>query len=108
MICSVNKNKRKGEKLSNAERQKQFRATKKAEKQLQLQHQASTRNALANTHQQCVNRPEFEAAEDDDDYVFQFERIPFVPQDTTSIDAKFKKWFYDNKFGLAYSVCDRL
>jgi len=44
--CSINKNKRKGEKLSNAEYMKRYRATKKAEKQLQQQHQASTSGAL--------------------------------------------------------------
>ena len=33
--CSFNKNKRKGDQFSNAERQKRFRATKKAEKQQQ-------------------------------------------------------------------------
>jgi len=64
----VNKNKRKGEKLSDAERKKRYRATKKAEKQ--QQHQA-TSNAQANTqlqhhHQQCVNRPEIEAADDNE------------------------------------------
>ena len=71
------------EKLSAAERQKQCRLRKKAENQ----QQAS--DAQANTQQQRVSRPEIEAEDDDDDYVFQVKRVPSVPIDTTSIDAEF-------------------
>jgi len=47
MVSSVvNKNKRKGEKLSDAERKKQYRATKKAEKQ---QQHLATSNAQGDT-----------------------------------------------------------
>ena len=37
--------------------------------------------AQANTQQQRVSRPEIEAEDDDDDYVFQVKRAPFVPGD---------------------------
>ena len=78
------------EKLSAAERQKQCRLRKKEEKQ----QQAS--DAQANTQQQRVSRPEIEAEDEDDDNVFEVKRAPFAPGDTTSIDAEFKKRFYDN------------
>lgn len=81
-------------KRKDAEYYKQYRL-RKAEKQPQ------TSNAQSNT-QRYVNRPEIEA----DDCVFEVWFVPLVSQDTTSIDAEFKKRFY--KFGFACSVCDRL
>ena len=89
-LAQANTQQQRIEKLSAAERQKQCRLRKKAENQ----QQAS--DAQANTQQQRVSRPEIEAEDDDDDYVFQVKRAPFVPGDTTSIDTEFKKRFYDN------------